>query len=227
MTKATIFSILGSAGVVVTSVLSVKCSKKIKEQDDIKIRAKKYLPAIISGSVSIGCIMAADKINKKEIAALTASVGYFAKKFTDYEKEVREIVGDEKADEIEQSFYTKQLEKQTDEKLLEDKNTFKFIDSYSGASIIAPYDKVVAALKQCEDIYRKQGYFCWCDIFYLINESCDLYDSYLGETVGWSRSMYEQFGYDNMHVHFKLKQLDDDKFLIDYSLMPEFGFMEY
>ena len=225
--KSTVCSILGSSGVIVTSVLAVKCSKKVEESDDIQTKTKKYLPAIVAGGASIGCILLADRFNKAEIAALTTAVGYFSKKFTDYEKEVREIVGDEKADEIEKKFYNKQLEQRLDEKLLEDKNTFKFIDKFSGASIIAPYANVVKALDECDKIYRRDGVLCWCDIFFLINESYELYDSYLGENLGWSKYMFEQWEYETTDVRFSLKKLDEDRYLIDYSIIPELGFYEY
>lgn len=161
--KATLFTLIGSLGVVVTSVLAVESYKKTNQDDDFKDRAIKYAPAIISGGVSIGCILAADKLNKKEIAALTASVGYFAQKFTNYEKEVRSIVGDEKADEIEQSFYSKQIDKQGETEGL------KFIDRFSGSTIIASYDAVVEGLEKCEQHYKENGLLCWCDLFYLFN----------------------------------------------------------
>lgn len=222
--KATICSLIGSVGVVVTSVLAVKCYKNTTPDDDLKTKAVKYIPAVLSGGVSIGCILAADKINKKEIAAVTASAAYFAQKFQDYEKEVREIVGDEKADEIQESFYSKQLDN------VENQNLPKFIDKFSGAPIIASYEDVVKGLEKCEKYYKETGLLAWCDLFYCINGSFDAYDSYLGETVGWSKDMYRQFYEeyeDYSKINFKLKELGDNKYLIDYYLLPEFGFMEY
>lgn len=231
ISKSTICSIIGSAGVVITSVLAVKCYKKTKESDDVKTKVKKYAPAIISGGVSIGCIMAADRINKKELAAATAATAYFAQKFTDYEKEVREMVGDEKADEIEKSYYSKQINKQVESAGLKNDNSCYFIDKYSGASIIAPYEHVLKVLAECEQLYKKDGQLAWCDIFYLINGSFDMYESFIGENLGWSKTMYEQwYGEDtdeDLELRFNLKEIGENKYLIDYKLIPELGFFEY
>lgn len=88
-------TVLGVIGVGVTAYLSAKGAKK-KEPS-----IKNYIPAIVSGTVTAGCIVGAQALSIKEIAAITAAGSAIAVKYEDlknyiskeYPNEYKAIMG--------------------------------------------------------------------------------------------------------------------------------------
>lgn len=72
-------SLLGVLGIGVTSWISVKCSKKADQETTTKGKIKAYGPAIASGVVTAACVLGANGVANKEMAALTAGMAYMAK----------------------------------------------------------------------------------------------------------------------------------------------------
>ena len=90
-------SLVGVAGVGVTSVLSVKCHEKAKDKTEKKEKLAAYIPAIASGVLTSACILGSHKLSSKQIAALTASCGYLAANRKKFEEVVQKNFGKEKA----------------------------------------------------------------------------------------------------------------------------------
>ena len=98
------------AGVVVTAYFVAKetpeANKKLEENKDANVPEKigvvvgAYPKSIISGGVTVGCILGANYINKREIATLSALCATQASKNINLEKKMREILGQEKTDEV-------------------------------------------------------------------------------------------------------------------------------
>lgn len=119
------------AGVVTTVIFAVKATpkaEKILEQhkEEVKDMApeekrkafvntsieigKVYLPAIISGGVTIACIIGVDRVhNAKEIALATA-YNLSSKELYDFKEKTREFVGDKKMIDIEDNVRKKHLD---------------------------------------------------------------------------------------------------------------------
>ncbi len=93
-------SIIGCAGVGVTSWLSVKCHEKAKDKKEKKEKLIAYAPAIASGVLSSACILGSHHLSSREIATLTASCGYLAANRKKIMSKVRDQLGDEKAKAI-------------------------------------------------------------------------------------------------------------------------------
>ena len=93
-------SLVGVAGVGVTSVLSVKCHEKAKDKTEKKEKLAAYIPAIASGVLTSACILGSHKLSSKQIAALTASCGYLAANRKKFEEVVQKNFGKEKANEM-------------------------------------------------------------------------------------------------------------------------------
>ena len=93
-------SIVGVAGVGVTSILSVKCHDKAKDKKEKKEKLIAYAPAIASGVLTSACILGSHKLSSKQIATLTASCGYLAANRKKLEEVVQKNFGKEKMKEI-------------------------------------------------------------------------------------------------------------------------------
>jgi len=93
-------SLVGVAGVGITSVLSVKCHDKAKDKKEKKEKLIAYAPAIASGVLTSACILGSHHLSSKQIAALTASCGYLAANRKKLEEVVKKNFGKEKMKEI-------------------------------------------------------------------------------------------------------------------------------
>lgn len=116
-TPTTVLSIAGAAGVIVTSVLAINCHLKAKDiLDDMEfdedstpterfVDAAKatwtdYIPAVISGGVTVACILGANHIHLRTEAALITAMGVLGTKLRSMNKSVIEEFGKEKYEEI-------------------------------------------------------------------------------------------------------------------------------
>ena len=113
----TLLSCLGAVGVVATAVLAAKATPKaitvikreqIERWDDnteeypeipltekIGLTWRCYIPTIITGMTTIGCIFGANAINKRQQAALLSAYAFIDRSFREYKNAVKEVFGDE------------------------------------------------------------------------------------------------------------------------------------
>ena len=110
--SATILSVLGAAGVVVTAITAVKATPKalrlieeIPEEDRtpkeiVKAAWPCYIPTALAGFVSIGCIFGANAINKKQQATLLSAYALLDQSYKTYRLKVIEAIGEEEEKKI-------------------------------------------------------------------------------------------------------------------------------
>lgn len=97
-----ILSVIGSVGVVGTSILAVKNSKKHSEiektnnkKEDIKNFLKCYWPSILCGVATVGSITAGTIISKKTEASLSAGIIMLERGYNKYQGKVKQLLGKE------------------------------------------------------------------------------------------------------------------------------------
>ena len=93
-------TLLGVVGVGVTSVVSIRCHDKVKDEPDKRKKILGYVPAIASGVATGACILGSHYISAKDIAALSATCAYLAKNRDKIEAKVREKYGENAAKEL-------------------------------------------------------------------------------------------------------------------------------
>jgi hypothetical protein len=106
-----ILSGLAAAGVVTTAVLTYKAAVKAGHRQASKLQEgdpeetprqrfeaewRLFVPAGISGAITVGCIIAAARIGTRRNTALVAGMALADRAFNDYKDEVREIIGERK-----------------------------------------------------------------------------------------------------------------------------------
>ncbi len=101
---------LGAIGVVTTAVLAVKATPKAMERVKIdslknhdgdpnaatKMEAIKscwtcYIPAVITGAATIGCIFGVNVLNRRQQASITSAYALVSRSYTDYKRKVKEL----------------------------------------------------------------------------------------------------------------------------------------
>lgn len=117
--SAAILTGLGVTGTVSTAVLTAKATvKTIRDYDSreqiledfegtdmttwekVAAYGPNYIPAVGVGAVTIGCIIAANRVSSKQAAAFAAAYGLKDKAFEDYKEKVQEKLGVKKETEV-------------------------------------------------------------------------------------------------------------------------------
>ena len=168
-------------------------------QTGLKI-AKLYAPAVILGTLSIGCMFGSNHILQKRNAALTAAYVTLDKAFGDYKERVTERFGDRVQSELEHGIKAVEVESKdgTEETIK------SYVDEVDGAH--SPYDLIFDEmidewqpdaqynkwhLAQVEDTanrrLRTQGYLFLNDVYRMIGRynSGAMIVKPEGQIVGW------------------------------------------
>lgn len=120
---------LGIAGMITTTVLAVKATpkalreiedfedtilcdhEKIKPMDAVKITWKHYIPAAVTGTVSIACLVGASSVNVRRNAALATAYKLSETALTEYREKVVETIGEKKEKTIKDAIAKDHVEK--------------------------------------------------------------------------------------------------------------------
>ena len=118
---------IGIAGMVSTTVLAVKATpkavkildeyketvlrdhEKVKPVDAVKLTWKCYIPAAITGTVSIGCLIGGSSVSLKRNAALATACSLSETALREYKDAVVDSGGEKKAKTIKEKAVTKKL----------------------------------------------------------------------------------------------------------------------
>lgn len=104
---------LGVAGMITTTVLAVKATPKalklieeakqtkednedLKPLDVVKVTWKCYIPAVVTGAVSIACLIGANSVNARRNAALATAYKLSETALSEYKEKVVEEIGEKK-----------------------------------------------------------------------------------------------------------------------------------
>lgn len=117
----------GVAGFVTTTVLAVKATPKAmqlldeaKKENDVdklpplevvKVAWKPYIPAAVTGVVSIACVIGANSVNAKRNAALATAYQLSTAAINEYKDKVIETIGEKKEQSIREKISKDRIEK--------------------------------------------------------------------------------------------------------------------
>lgn len=113
---STILTALACVGVAATAVLSSKAALKsemtkkewVEEKhgdpltkfEEFQASVKHYVPAVVVGAATVGCIVGSHKIDKKTVAAVTSAAAITTKAYDDYRRTNIEVNGEEAHEKV-------------------------------------------------------------------------------------------------------------------------------
>lgn len=192
-------SLLGVGGVAITSWLSVKCHEKAKEKEDKKEKIFAYAPAFISGIGTSACILGSHHVNRKEIAALTASCTYLAANRDKIEQKIKDRFGAETLKDVKTQANAEAAKEGSREitttktkTMLPHKSSIewtgkgplKCFEGYSGRYFYSSLEEVVAAEKRLNSRLHDGEYVCLNDFY----KELGIAVTHFGNTFGWPAS---------------------------------------
>lgn len=174
-----------------------KTKQKEMEETGFQAKAKvavsaasAYGPAILIGSASIGCVLAANHVSAKRIASLTAGLSLAESQLREYKDTAQKLLGkDEKGSDI----FSKSLaENHKDDKPVNDEHhyghdgeVYKVLDLYSGQTFWSSRAEIERAETAANArMTKSQNGFCVS-----VNEFYQLLhinETALGDAYGWN-----------------------------------------
>ena len=229
---------IGVAGMATTTVLAVKATPKAvrlieeakrKDRKDkltpvenVKVAWKPYVPAAVTGVISIGCIIGASSVNARRNAALATAYQLSTTALNEYKDKVVETIGEDKAQEIREKIVEDKKEKisqnrptynySSDEKVL-------ILEPISNQYFMSTQEEVKAAKNEING-----RLIDGCEYCISLNEFLDeleLDHSVIGDDIGWTANRRVDLTFDDWHSNS-----NKPCFKIAYLQPPEHGYRD-
>ena len=223
--NSTILSIIGSGGVIVTTILAIRATPKAYELikadsrfnhdgdpyaytklEAIQSAWKCYIPTAISCIGTIFCIFGSDIISRNNKEALIGAYTLLSNSYEEYKSKMRELYGDEADKEVRGAMIRSKVDDNTGLMLSDEK--FLFFEEYYGEFFTRTKEEVLLAEYHFNRNYQLRGYANLNELYALL----DLHpaNTLFGETVGWSVEAGEcYYGYSWIDFDHELVTLDD------------------
>lgn len=190
----TILAVLAAAGVVGTSVMSVKATLKAipildKAKEDkeseltrveiVKLAGPSYIPVVMLGVSTVICIFGANALNKKQQAALTSAYALLNNTYKDHKKKVQELYGDDANERVQEEICKERYEYKSSD-VSEDKSLF--FDEVSGRYFESTLIDVKDAEYHLNRNFSLRGYVSLNEFYKFL----DIPKVKYGDILGWS-----------------------------------------
>lgn len=204
--------------------ISEESGKKEIRDDKIHLAldiCKIYAPAAVSGVVTIACIVGAHSISMKRNAALAALYSISEKSLKEYKDKTKEIVGNSKAEKIEDELIKDKLSKNPlgKEYVIEtgDGDTLCY-DVYSGRYFKSDIEKIKQAINEFNQAMLYENSMSLNDFYGMLN----LKHVRLGDNIGWTVDKF-------LEPSFRSSLASDmtPVLVLDYAVEPTWDYRVY
>ena len=226
---------VGIAGMISTTVMAVQATPKaIRLLDEEKRRQhtdklepsgivktawKCYIPAVVTGTVSVACLIGASSVNTRRNAALTAAYTISESTLRDYQKKVVETIGEKKEQTVRDAVAKERLERNpvdNKEVIVTTKGNTLCFDAVSGRYFKSDIDKLKKAENDLNRRMRDEMYISLNEFYYEIG----LEAIKIGEDIGWNIDN----GYIELRFSSQLATDGTPCLVIDYGYGPRYDF---
>ena len=194
---------LGIAGMITTTVLAVKATpkarreseefeecilcnhEKIKPMDAVKITWKHYIPAAVTGTVSIACLIGASSVNVRRNAALATAYKLSETALTEYKSKVVETIGEKKERVIKDAIDKDKIEKNPvtqQNVIVTGKGETLCYDELFGRYFTSDIDKLKKIENELNRRMRDEMYISLNEFYYEVG----LDGVKAGDDIGWN-----------------------------------------
>ena len=220
---------VGIAGMVTTTILAVKATPKalqlIEEKqaetpvEKVKAAWKPYIPAAVTCTFSVACLVGANSVNARRNAALATAYKISETALVEYKNKVVETVGEKKEKIIRDEIAKDKVEKnpiKKNEVIVTGKGNTICLDDLGGRTFTTDVDKI----KKAENVINRK---LLNNMYVSLNEFYDelgLSHTRLGDDLGW----HIDDGYVSIEFSAVLNENDEPILVLDYSVAPKHGY---
>lgn len=193
---------MGISGLIFSTVWAVratfKASKAIRDYKDskqidkitpkeaFKLTWRYYLPVVASTTLSVPCVIAGNRVSSKRYAALATAYTISEAALQEYQDTTREIVGEKKAKQIQETVDAKKIEetyKGGNQIILTGNGESLFFEPLSGRYFKSNWNDIAKAANElnANALSNMNGQITLNEWFSRLG----LEDTEIGETMGW------------------------------------------
>ena len=228
---------IGIAGMITTTVMAVRATpkalilieerkeeigaEKLEAMDMVKTTWACYIPAAITGTLSVACLIGASSVNARRNAALATAYTLSESALKDYQGKVIEMFGEKKNEAVKDAVAKDKVEKNpvvTREVIITEKGNTLCYDAISGRYFKSDIEKIKKAECELNRQMLDDMYVSLNDFYYEIG----LDSVKLGDELGWNVDN----GYIDLSFSSQLASDGTPCLVIDYSIAPRYDFSE-
>ena len=237
---------IGIAGMVTTTVMAVRATpkalellkkeeeyriinrendiiEKISNIDTVKICWKCYIPAGITGILSVACLISASSVSVRRNAALATAYSIAETSLKEYQNKVVETIGEKKEQTIRDAVVKEKIDahptKESEIIFVGDGETLCY-DVLSGRYFKSKIDKIKKAENDLNRRMRDEMYISLNEFYYEIG----LPSIKIGDDIGWN---IDREGYIDLCFSSQLNDNDEPVFVIDYGCGPRYDYRNF
>lgn len=226
---------IGIAGMITTTILAVKATPKalilINEKreeknvdkldifDTVKATWTCYIPSVITGGLSVICIIGANSVNLRRNAALAAAYSLSESTLKDYQEKVIEAVGDKKEKTIRESAAKEKLNRNplgNSEVIMTGTGETLCYDVLSGRYFKSDIEKIRRVENDLNREMRDEMYVSLNEFYSEIG----LDTIKLGDELGWNIDR----GYITIDFSAQLADNGQPCIVLDYTIAPMYDY---
>lgn len=226
----------GIAGMVTTVVLAVRATPKaialIEEEkkkkdvdkltplDTVKTCWKCYIPAAVSGTTSMVCLIGANSVSMRRHAALATAYKLSEAAYAEYRETVAETIGEKKEEAVRDKVNQKQLEKvpvSKNEVYVTGKGNTLCLDPLSKRYFRSDIDRI----RKVENTLNKRMLHSICGSVSLSEfyDELGLDRTDISDSLGWNTDVLI-----NLHITPGLTEEDEPCLVIGHDNLPTYNF---
>lgn len=226
---------IGIAGMITTTVMAVRATpkalilieerkeeigaEKLEAMDMVKTTWACYIPAAITGTLSVACLIGASSVNARRNAALATAYTLSESALKDYQGKVIEMFGEKKNEAVKDAVAKDKVEKNpvvTREVIITEKGNTLCYDAISGRYFKSDIEKIKKAGCELNRQMLDDMYVSLNDFYYEIG----LDSVKLGDELGWNVDS----GYIDLSFSSQLASDGTPCLVIDYSVAPRYDY---
>ena len=228
---------LGIAGMITTTILAVKATpkalRKIKEYEDailcdhekikpinaVKLTWKCYIPAAVTGTVSIACLVGASSVNVRRNAALATAYKLSETALTEYREKVVETIGEKKEKTIKDAIAKDHVEKNPVSQnniIVTGKGDTLCCDKLFGRYFKSDIDRLKKIENELNRRMRNEDYISLNDFYYEVG--LDSVDA--GDLLGWNIDR----GYVELDFSSQLSSDGTPCLVVSFASLPRYDY---
>ena len=226
---------IGIAGMLTTTVMAVRATpkalilieerkeeigaEKLEAMDMVKTTWACYIPAAITGTLSVACLIGASSVNARRNAALATAYTLSESALKDYQGKVIDMFGEKKNEAVKDAVAKDKVEKNpvvTREVIITEKGNTLCYDAISGRYFKSDIEKIKKAECELNRQMLDDMYVSLNDFYYEIG----LDSVKLGDELGWNVDS----GYIDLSFSSQLARDGTPCLVIDYSVAPRYDY---
>lgn len=196
---------------------------KLTPVETVKTAWKCYIPAAVTGAVSIACLIGASSVHLKRNAALATAYKLSETALTEYREKVIETIGERKEEAVRDAVAKERVEKhpvETSTVIITGNGDTHCLDYWTDRYFKTDIDKLYKAENELNAQLLDEGYVNLNDFYYLLG----LDSAGVGDVIGWS---YNRTGLVKLKLSSQLASNKTPVMVVDFVTAPYYEYERY